>query len=176
RFLLCVQAHGEVEPPNDQYSDRRRKRPVDCKSRDQILPNSPTAQRGGGSPQRSALGGLNDSYWGLTFLTSWSLQRFGQPLRETMFLHDRPRIGIARSITSDRNFIFGFSVSLIRPDSLHFVLDRTIPIGSWCRVFHEYVQHTPSGFCPWWRRDQFFAQPNRPTVRTPMPESQESLS
>src|SRR6266516_4585512 len=37
---------------NDQYSDRRRKRPVGCKSREQILPNCPTAQRGGGSLQR----------------------------------------------------------------------------------------------------------------------------
>src|SRR5713226_7196599 len=64
-----------------------------------------------------------------------------------------------------RIFTSGFSVSLIRPDWLHFVLDRTAPIGSWCRVFHECVQHTPSGFCPWWRRRQFFAQPNPATVR-----------
>src|SRR6266568_3382238 len=41
-----------------------------------------------------------------------------------------------------RIFTSGFSVWLIRPGSLHFVLDRTAPIGSWCRVFHEYVQHS----------------------------------
>jgi len=35
-----------------KLSDRRRKRPVGCKSREQILPNRSTAQRGGGSLQR----------------------------------------------------------------------------------------------------------------------------